>query len=429
MNRRSYHNYAILVKMSMLCIRLPKWYTIPIIIMMQRIPEWAKDKLGEKNMELSSMALSMRDECIRVRRDLHRIPETAFHETKTQAYILEYLQRLQPDKLDPIAGTGVKAVFYAPAATQTIAFRADIDGLPIQEWTKTPYASEHEGRMHACGHDGHMTIALLLASLVKRHQEKLTVNVVLLFQPGEEGGAGAKRMIEAGALHYPRVDRIYALHLFPELRIGQLGVRRGTFMAQSCGFDLTVIGKSAHGASPEKGIDAVVAAAELISVLQTVVSRSTSPDEPVVLTIGKINGGQARNIICDRVVMNGTLRTFSSDMRKQVLGQIQKILSGFELATGITTKFEEVQLYYSVENPLDLTEEFQLLMQGDLLPLQHQMIGEDFSFYQQIIPGLFFFVGVSEYSGFPPLHSAHFDFNEEALLYGLEAYCRMLNLV
>ncbi len=377
-------------------------------------------------MQLSSVVLSMREECIRVRRELHRIPEIAFEEYQTQAYILRYLEAQQPDKLIKLAGTGVKAVFYAPGAKETIAFRADIDALPVEEWTKTPYASVHPGKMHACGHDGHITVALLMAKLIHARREALTVNVVLLFQPGEEGGGGARKMISDGALRDPRVDRIYALHVWPELKPGQLGVRRGTFMAQSCGFDLTVIGKSAHGASPDKGIDAVVAAAELISVLQTVVSRSTSPDEPVVLTIGKIHGGEARNIICDRVVMSGTLRTFSSEMREQIMDRIRKILAGFELATGITTEFNEVQLYYSVENPLDMTEEFQLLMKADLHPMQHLMIGEDFSFYQQEIPGLFFFVGVGEYSGYPPLHSPHFDYNEDSLLYGLEAYCRML---
>ncbi len=379
-------------------------------------------------MQLSKAVLSMREECTKVRRDLHRIPETAFEEYQTQAYVLKYLEALRPDVLIKLAGTGVKAVFCAKDAKETIAFRADMDGLPVEEWTNVPYASTHQGKMHACGHDGHVAVALLLAKLVNEHRDRLTVTVVLLFQPGEEGGGGARRMIEDGALHDPRVDRIYALHVFPELRIGQLGVRRGTFMAQSCGFDLTVYGKSAHGASPDKGIDAVVAAAELITMLQTVVSRSTSPDEPIVLTIGKIHGGEARNIICDKVVMSGTLRTFSNEMREQVMERIGKILAGFEVATGITTEFKEVQLYYSVENPVDMTEEFQLLMKSDVQPMSHLMIGEDFSFYQQEIPGLFFFVGVAEYSGFPPLHSPHFNFNEEALLYGLEAYCRMLGI-
>lgn len=379
-------------------------------------------------MHLSDTVLALKDECVRVRRDLHRIPETAFQEVKTQAYLLEYLRALSPDRLESIAGTGVKAVFLAPDAEETIAFRADMDALPVEEWTNLPFASEHPGKMHACGHDGHMTVLLLLARLLQQSRGSLSRNVVLLFQPGEEGGNGATKMIEAGALHDPRVDRIYALHVFPELRVGQLGIKRGAFMAQSCGFDLTVHGKSAHGANPDKGIDAVVAAAELINVLQTVVSRNTNPDEPVVLTIGKINGGEARNIICDKVVMSGTLRTFTSEMRESIVGRIRKILAGFEMATGITTEFEEVQLYYSVENPLDLTEEFQLLLKSDLQTMPHQMIGEDFSFYQREIPGLFFFVGVGEYSGFPPLHSPHFSFNEEALLYGLEAYCRMLGI-
>lgn len=379
-------------------------------------------------MQLSALVLGFKEECVKVRRDLHRIPEIAFHEFKTHAYIYEYLEKLKPDKLETLAGTGVKAVFMAQDKNETVAFRADIDALPIQEYNTTDYASAHDGFMHACGHDGHITVALLLANIVSGRRKELPYNVVVLFQPGEEGGGGAQRMIDAGALHHPRVDRIYALHVFPELRIGQLGVKRGTFMAQSCGFDLTVHGKSAHGANPEKGVDAVVAAAEIISLLQTIVSRNTSPDEPVVLTIGKIHGGEARNVICDKVKMSGTLRTFSSETRLEILGRIKKILAGLEMATDIHVEFEEVQLYYSVENPVDMTEELQLILKEDLLPMPHLMIGEDFSFYQQVIPGLFFFVGVGEYSGFPPLHSPHFDYKEEALLYGLEAYCRMLAL-
>ncbi|MDL2218093.1 M20 family metallopeptidase [Christensenellaceae bacterium OttesenSCG-928-M15] len=380
-------------------------------------------------MRLSETVLELKDECIRVRRDLHRIPETAFKEFKTHDYIYQYMEALKPDQLLTLAGTGVKAVFMADNKDETIAFRADIDALPIQERTNVPFQSEHPGCMHACGHDGHATVAMMLGKLLSTRRKELPCNVVLLFQPGEEGGSGAKVMIDDGALHNPRVDRIYALHMFPELRLGQLGVKRGTFMAQSCGFDLTVVGKSAHGANPEKGIDAVVASAEIITLLQTVVSRSTSPDEPVVLTIGKIHGGEARNIICDRVTMSGTLRTFSSEMRLEIMERMKKILAGLEVATGVKIDFQEVQLYYSVENPVDMTEEFQLLLKEDLKPMPHLMIGEDFSFYQQTIPGLFFFVGIAEYSGFPPLHSPFFNFNEEALLYGLEAYCRMLQLV
>lgn len=379
-------------------------------------------------MHISQSVLACKEECIQLRQALHRIPETAFHEHKTHDFIYAYLEALAPDILQTIAGTGVKAVFLTEGAKETYAFRADIDGLPVQERTDKPYASIHPGYMHACGHDGHTTVVLLLARLLTQQREALRVNVVLLFQPGEEGGGGARRMIEEGALHEPRVDKIYGLHVFPELRRGQLGIKRGTFMAQSCGFDLTVHGKSAHGASPDKGIDAVVASAEIISVLQTIVSRHTNPDEPVVLTIGKIHGGQARNIICDKVVMSGTLRTFSSEMRISVMERIRKILAGLEMAMGVTVDFEEVQLYYSVENPVDMTEKFQLLFKEDLQAMPHLMLGEDFSFYQQEIPGLFFFVGVGEYSGFPPLHSPHFDFNEEALLYGLEAYRRMLKL-
>ncbi|MDD3920961.1 MAG: M20 family metallopeptidase [Eubacteriales bacterium] len=377
-------------------------------------------------MKLSPLVQANLEECTRVRRDLHRIPEIAFHEHQTQAYIMQYLTPLQPDVLQPIAGTGVKAVFYAKNPTDTIGFRADIDALPIEEWTELPFASTHPGCMHACGHDGHTTVALVLCKLVHENRDKLKNNIVVLFQPAEEGGSGAERMIEGGALENPQIDRLYGLHVWPELKKGRLGIRRGVFMAQSCGFDLTVRGKSAHGAKPDMGIDAVVAAAELISMLQTVVSRSTNPDEPVVLTIGKIQGGEARNIICDKVVLNGTLRVLTDTMHDYIFTRISEILKGFELATGITTELSEVQHYYGVENPPEMCREFERLVKADIESMQHLMIGEDFSSYQRHVPGMFFFVGVGEHTGFPPLHNAHFNFDESALLYGLEAYCRVL---
>ncbi len=378
-------------------------------------------------MELCELAQSMEEALVTVRRDLHRIPELANQEFQTQAYILDYLAPLRPDSLMPIAGTGVKAVFYAKSAIETIAFRANMDALQVDEWTNSPYASAHPGLMHASGHDGHMAILLLLCTILSRHRHRLTKNVVLLFQPAEEND-GARSMIADGALVNPKPDAIYALQLCPDLKIAQLGLRRGAFMAQASGFDLTIIGKSAHGANPDKGIDAVVAAAELISMLQTLVSRISTPDEPVVLTIGKIHGGEVRNIICDKVVLNGTLRTFSNASYDFVNERIANILSGFELATGVKTQYEEVLRYYSVENPTDITNAFEALMAGGVQPMSHQMIGEDFSFYQQEVPGLFFFIGISEYSGFPPLQSPHFNFNEKALLYGLEAFLRLLGL-
>lgn len=377
-------------------------------------------------MKLSPLVQAKNDECVRVRRDLHRIPEVSFTEHQTQAYILDYLKPLSPDVLLPLAGTGVKAVFYAKDATETVAFRADIDALPIEEWTQLPFASTRPGFMHACGHDGHTTVALVLCRLVHENRAQLTRNVVVLFQPGEEGGNGAERMIADGALEDPHVDRIYGLHVWPDLKKGRLGIRRGVFMAQSCGFDLMVIGKSAHGAKPDMGIDAVVATAELISMLQTVVSRSTNPDEPVVLTIGKIHGGLARNIICDKVTLNGTLRVFSDAMHDHIITRIQEILKGFELATGVKTELSEVQRYFGVENPPEMCREFEKLVKADITAMQHLMIGEDFSSYQRHVPGLFFFVGVGEYAGFPPLHNPHFNFDESALLYGLEAYSRVL---
>lgn len=178
-------------------------------------------------MELRQEVLGLLERCVSLRRRLHQIPETGYEEIDTQRFVLERLEACRPDRLETLAGTGVRAVFFAPEAKETIAFRADMDALNITEENETDYVSQRPGKMHACGHDGHMTMLLLLAELVSRHRGEMTKNVVLLFQPAEEGGGGAKRMIEAGALQDPPVDRIYGIHIWPSVPKGKIGVRWG----------------------------------------------------------------------------------------------------------------------------------------------------------------------------------------------------------
>ncbi|MEG1548634.1 MAG: M20 family metallopeptidase [Clostridia bacterium] len=378
-------------------------------------------------MELSNSVEALRDECIRVRRELHSIPETAYNEIKTQAYVMEYMSKLAPDVLVPIAGTGVKAVYYAKHPQSTIAFRADMDALPVKEATGVQFASTHIGYMHACGHDGHMSALLMLARLVSSMHGTLKCNVVLLFQPGEEGGCGAQAMIDDGALNNPHIERIYGMHIWPELERGKIGTRSGAFMAQSCGFNITVCGKSAHGAKPEMGIDAIVAAAQIITALQTVVSRSVSADEPVVVSIGSIMGGEVRNVICDKVELKGTLRVFSDDLHDNVYARIRDILRGAESAFGVKTEFIEVQRYYCVNNDPALTKELVGILNKDAYEYPRVPLGEDFSFYQRSVSGVFFFVGSGEPNHNAPLHSPKFDFDETVLLNGVEVYRRILD--
>ena len=239
-------------------------------------------------MNLSKEIASMYDDAVRIRRDLHRIPEIGFQLHDTQAYVLNELRQCAPDRLETPAVCGVKAVFFAKDAQKTIALRADMDGIHNDEANDVPYRSQRPGCMHGCGHDGHMTILLLLARWIARNRARLHCNVVLLFQPGEEGWAGARRMIDDGALENPRVDCIYGLHLWPTVPKGRIGIRWDYLMAQTSDFEITVHGKSAHASTPQMGIDAIVVAAELITMVQTVITRALllAADIPVFAGVG-----------------------------------------------------------------------------------------------------------------------------------------------
>ena len=381
-------------------------------------------------MKLHPAVAAKEARCRTIRRDLHRIPETCFEEHKTQAYILELLRPLAPDVLESIARTGVKAVFLAKEPESTVALRADIDGLRTQERNEHDYVSLHEGRMHACGHDGHTAMLLTLAELIAENRRALRHNVVLLFQPAEEGQNGARFMIEEGALENPKVDRIYGMHLWPTIDKGKVGVRWGPMMAQTLEFDVIVHGKSAHGASPQLGVDAIVAAAEMITFMQALITRNVDPHQDVLLTFGKIGGGEARNIIADRVEINGTLRTFNAAVFEDLSKRIHAALSGLETITGARFEFRYSMHYPCVDNPRPMVEAFyELAGREDAIVADPVMAAEDFACYQQVVPGMFLFLGVRGGKNNQPLHNSRFDFDEEVLLEGVELYRRLLSFV
>lgn len=379
-------------------------------------------------MHISDEILSMQDDCVRLRRELHRMPEIGFRLYDTQAFVLEELQKCRPDSVETLAVTGIKAVYYAKDARKTIAFRADMDAMSNEEANDVPYRSCRAGVMHGCGHDGHTTILLLLARWIAQNRKKLRCNVVLLFQPGEEGWAGARRMIEAGALESPKVDRIYGLHLWPTVPKGKIGVRWGYQMAQTSDFEITVRGKSAHASTPQMGIDAIVVAAELITMVQTVITRDVDPHQDALLTLGKIVGGTSHNVIAEEVTISGTLRVFSNELYHTLSHKISALLQGLETATGAIIDLDRRVHYPSVSNPRALVESFYTLLDSmdDTVLVEPVMAAEDFAEYQQQVPGLFFFLGVRGGKGGAPLHSSHFDFDEDVLLTGAETFKRIL---
>lgn len=380
-------------------------------------------------MQLHDEVAALYEKCVGYRQDLHRIPELGFNENKTHNYIADRLRALSPDKIEVVAGTGLKAVWYADGAAETIAFRADMDGLEMEEDSENAYASVYPDRMHGCGHDGHMTMLLLLAELIARFRDKLKFNAVLLFQPGEEGWGGASRLVAAGVLENPQVNRIYGLHLWPDIPKGKIGIRWGTMMAESCEFDITAHGLSAHGASPQLGVDAVVASAALISMFQSAITRSLDPHHDAILTIGRICGGTTRNTIADRVEMNATLRVMSSEVYDQLMSRIHAMARGVAVATGAEFEISEKMRYPSVNNPRPMVEHlYSYLDMSDVVLVEPVMAAEDFACYQQIVPGLFIFLGVGGGKNNHPLHNSCFDFDEDALLYGVEVFRRLLEL-
>lgn len=379
-------------------------------------------------MRISEEILGMKDDCVKIRRELHRIPEIGFELHKTHEYIRPILEDCCPDEVLTIAETGFKVVFYAPGAERTIAFRADMDGMSNTEENRFRFRSRHRGVMHGCGHDGHMTILLLLARWISRNRDKLKCNVVLLFQPGEEGWAGARKMIDEGALVSPRVDRIYGLHLWPTVPKGKIGIRWENLMAQTSDFVIRVHGKSAHASTPQMGVDAIVVAAELITMVQSIITRDVDPHQDALLTLGKINGGTAHNVIAEEVTMSGTLRVFSNELFDKLKKQLLALLKGLEMATGATISLETIVHYPYLANPRELVERFYTVLDSmeDVVLVEPVMAAEDFAEYQQEVEGMFMFLGINGGRGGAPLHSSKFDFDEDALLVGVEAFKRIL---
>jgi amidohydrolase len=364
------------------------------------------------------------------RNALHQIPESGFEEFKTSQYIQSVLKELGIP-FEVVVKTGVIAYLEGKNATKTLGFRSDMDGLSVAEKSNHYVHSSHAGYMHACGHDGHMSMLLGLATYLKHHEDQLVDNIVLIFQPAEEGPGGAEEIVKEGYLSKYKVDEMYGIHLYPAVPEGKYGLAAGPMMAMTGEFDVDIIAKSAHGAMPHEGIDAIVIASECVSAFQNIVSRNVSPIEPAVLTVGRIEGGERRNVIAGSARLEGTIRAFNKNVHHMIKERIRTYLDGIEKAYNIEVKTYFRDMYPPVINPKTLVDDF-VSAQGrdNCVMMNPQMISEDFSFYQEAIPALFYFVGTyneSENHIFP-LHSAYFNFNHRVLRNGLESYIRILNL-
>ena len=357
---------------------------------------------------------------------LHQIPELGYAEHKTHAYLWQALLALAPDALIKLADTGIKAVFLANNAKRTIAYRADIDALSIEENTGLPYASKHPGCMHACGHDAHMAIALSGAryAAALRNSAALKANCVFLFQPAEESIGGAQRMIEQGALEEPHVDEIYAMHVMPQVGIGSIGLKSGALMAATTELDITLDGRAAHGAAPHLGADAIAAGTHLYALLQTLFSRQLDPMQPVLFTVGRFTAGDRRNIIARHALLEAMLRSFSNESMQKALSVINEaalsLKSAFSLAD---VRVDPVTIYPAVMNDEGVIARLQTLLEDKAVPALPQMTAEDFSFFTQARPGAMLFLGMG---GQVPLHSDKLIVTPETLYTGEEILHRII---
>ena len=395
--------------------------------------------------ELDAATASLEAKAIAWRRDFHRHPELANREVRTAGKVADHLRSLGLDVKTGIAHTGVVAVIQGALPGPTILLRADMDALPVTERTDVPFRStamgEFRGRqvgvMHACGHDAHMAILMAAAEILVKLRDRLPGKVLLMFQPAEEGvpegeQGGAPLMLEQGLLDIARPEAAFGLHVMSTLNAGTVGVRPGPFMAGSDFFHIVVTGKQSHGSRPWAGVDPIVTAAQIVNALQTIVSRRTDITAlPAVVTIGAINGGVRHNIIPDKVEMLGTMRTFSAEMRAEIIERMRDIVTNVAEANGATAVLE----MQPAPNPVlvnhpELSERAAAALRDAfgadaVKAIGLQPVAEDFAHVAGALPSVFFWVGVTpagqDPAKAPDNHSDFFYLDESAIRVGIRS--------
>lgn len=366
---------------------------------------------------------------IQTRRDLHQIPEIGLEEFETQAYLLDVIKKL-------IAGkdfvelrtwrTGILVYLHGSQPTKTIGWRTDIDGLPVNEQTGLPFASKHQGRMHACGHDFHMTIAL--GSLERALEKQPKNNLLFLFQPAEENEAGGMLMYKDQAFGDWLPDQFYGLHVRPDLKVGQIATNTHTLFAGTCEIKINFKGKGGHAAFPHEAKDAVVAASYFVTQVQSVVSRSVNPIEGAVVTFGVLQAGTTNNVIAETAFLHGTIRSLTQEMSLLVQKRVTTIAEAVAAAFDMDVEIELKQGgYLPVENNPKLARELMDFFQEkegvELIDIEPAMTGEDFGYLLSKVDGVMFWLGIdSPYA----LHHPQMSPKEEALAIGVEAVSSFL---
>jgi amidohydrolase len=358
-----------------------------------------------------------------MRRDFHMHPELGFQEVRTAGIVAKELQKLGLEVTTGIGKTGIAAMIEGSRPGQTLLLRADMDALPILEQTGAEYASQNPGVMHACGHDGHTAILLTVAKMLNNARDQFPGSIKLVFQPAEEGQGGAESMITDGVFDDPKVDVTFGLHLWNEKPVGWLGIAEGPTMAGAEKFDITVTGKGGHGAMPQGAIDPILAGAQIVNALQSIVSRNVAPLDSAVVSVTQFHGGDAFNVIPQTVELGGTIRTFDLKVRDLVLKRVAEITSGIAEALGCQAEFRNTRLTPAVINDsatIRLVQKAARKVLPDLTLDESAPItmgSEDFAFMMEKVPGCFIFVGSAnaerglDYGH----HHPKFDVDERAL--------------
>ncbi|OHB38416.1 MAG: hypothetical protein A3G70_05535 [Planctomycetes bacterium RIFCSPLOWO2_12_FULL_39_13] len=374
--------------------------------------------------EILTHAKELHDYIVKMRRDFHKHPETGFEETRTSSVIAEELKRLGLYVQTGIAKTGVVGTLEVDGASSTVAFRADMDALPITEENSLEFKSQNEGVSHACGHDANMAMLLGAVKLMEQLKGKLKRNVKFIFQPCEEQHpGGAKMMVEEGVLK--NVDEIYGLHIEPNIQSGIFGLRAGSTMAATDRIVITIIGKGGHASTPHLCVDPIVIAAEVILAIQSIVSRKINPLSPCVISLCQISGGTTFNVIPDRVKIIGTVRTLAKELRYRMPMLIEDTIKGITSLNNATYQFEYLKGHPPLSNPqqqVDFVQNkiIELFGNKSVENIDPKMGGEDFSYYLEKIKGAFIFLGSGslEKGTNHPLHSSRFLLDEDVLYMG-----------
>lgn len=380
-------------------------------------------------MELDNKISEIIERTIQIRRHIHENPELSYEEEQTARLVADELRSYGIDVQEGVGGHGVVGLISGNRSGKTLLLRADMDALPVQEETGLPFSSKFPGKMHACGHDLHTAIMLGVANILSQHKD-LPGNVKFMFQPAEEANprGGAQGMIESGILENPKVDYALALHVWPDLSVGEIGLGSGPVSAQSDRVFMKVLGKAGHASAPHQGIDALVAAAQIVSSLQSIVSRRVSPRDSIVITLGKITGGQRYNILCDTVDLEGTVRIMTPGYEDTIPKLINQVGQGVASAYGAQLEIKYTKGYPMVINDDRLTAVLEKhftekLGKNAVKIIGQDTSGEDFSFIARKVPSVYMKLGSSPQGSkeFVPLHNSKVIFDESCIPFGIKA--------